>query len=31
MDAVYIALAIALWLLMVAMAKGCSTLGGPEE
>ena len=29
MDAVYLALAAVLWLLMVGMAKGCSELGGP--
>ena len=31
MDAVYIALALALWLLLAAMARGCSKLGGPAQ
>jgi hypothetical protein len=31
MDVVYLALAVAAWLLMVGMAKGCAKLGGPEQ
>lgn len=31
MDAVCIALGVALWLLLVAMARGCSSLGGPAQ
>lgn len=31
MDVVYIALAVALWLLLAGMAKGCSKLGGPRK
>ena len=29
MDVVYLALAVAFWLLLVGMAKGCAKLGGP--
>ena len=31
MDAVYIALAVVFWLLLVAMAGGCAKLGGPAQ
>ena len=31
MDLVYIALVVAFWLLLVGMAKGCATLGGPAK
>ena len=31
MDAVYIGLAVAFWLLLAAMAVGCAKLGGPRQ
>lgn len=31
MDVVYFVLALAFWLALIAMAKGCATLGGPEQ
>jgi len=31
MDVVYIALAVAFWLILVGMAKGCAKLGGPRQ
>ena len=30
MDVVYLALGVALWLLVVGMAKGCARLGGAK-
>jgi len=30
MDFVYIALGLAFWLLLVAMARGCAVLGGKQ-
>lgn len=31
MDAVYLGLALALWLLMIAMATGCARLAGAKS
>ena len=31
MDVVYIVLAVAFWLILVGMAKGCAKLGGPRQ
>jgi hypothetical protein len=31
MDVAYIALAVAFWLLVAAMAIGCARLGGPKQ
>jgi hypothetical protein len=31
MDLVYLALGVAFWLLLVAIAKGCAALGGPAK
>jgi hypothetical protein len=31
MDAVYLALAVGLWLLLVGMAVGCAKLGGAKS
>jgi hypothetical protein len=31
MDVVYLALAIAFWLLLAGMAAGCAKLGGPKQ
>ena len=31
MDVVYLALVVALWLLLVGMAAGCARLGGPAQ
>jgi len=31
MDVVYLALVVALWLLLVGMAEGCAKLGGPAQ
>jgi hypothetical protein len=31
MDVVYVALVVAFWLSMVAVAKGCARLGGPKQ
>jgi len=31
MDAVYLALVVVFWLLLVGMADGCAKLGGPEK
>ena len=31
MDVVYVALAIAFWLMLVGMAVGCAKLGGPAQ
>ena len=31
MDLVYLALALAFWLLMIAMAVGCAKLGGSAK
>jgi len=31
MDVVYVALAIAFWLMLVGMAVGCAKLGGPTQ
>lgn len=30
MDVVYLALGLALWLLLAALAAGCARLGGPR-
>lgn len=30
MDVIYVALAGALWLLLIGMAVGCAKLGGPK-
>ena len=31
MDVVYLVLVVALWLLLVGLAKGCSVLGGSAK
>ena len=31
MDIVYVALVVAFWLILVAMAAGCARLGGPTQ
>ena len=31
MDVVYLALVVALWLLLVGMAEGCAKLGRPAQ
>jgi hypothetical protein len=31
MDLAFVALGLALWLLMVGMAVGCAKLGGPKQ
>jgi hypothetical protein len=31
MDVVYFVVALAFWLVLIAMAKGCAALGGPEQ
>lgn len=31
MDFVFIAMGLAFWLLLVAMARGCAVLGGGEQ
>ena len=31
MDVVYLALVVVFWLLLVGMARGCATLGGPTQ
>ena len=31
MDVVYLVLVVALWWLLVGMAKGCAVVGGPAK
>ena len=31
MDLAYLALVVALWLLLAAMSVGCARLGGPKQ